>query len=153
MARMLSIWDHIFCFSVQYLSSLLLVCSFVYPSVYYYHYHHHHHHHRRRRRHYYYCYCCCCYYCLTVFYCLPVSLLGSLPACLPVCLSVCLRATCVHESNLLELCCNSPAGLIFRQSWIIGHFHDCLILLQLPELISAFLSDKNFVIPAAGKYQ
>ena len=35
----------------------------------------------------------------------------------------------------------------------IGHFHDGVILLQLPEFISFSFSNSNFVIPGESKEQ
>ena len=41
----------------------------------------------------------------------------------------------------------------FREDTPIGHFHDGVILLQLPEFISFSFSNSNFVIPVDSKEQ
>ena len=40
-----------------------------------------------------------------------------------------------------------------RRLYLIGHFHDGVILLQLPEFISFSFSNSNFVIPVESKEQ
>ena len=53
------------------------------------------------------------------------------------------------KKNIGTLClfCN------FRKPHAIGHFHNGVILLQLPEFISFSLSNSNFVIPGESKEQ
>ena len=38
-----------------------------------------------------------------------------------------------------------------RNNSLIGHFHDGIILLQLPEFISFSFTNSNFVIPVDSK--
>ena len=41
----------------------------------------------------------------------------------------------------------------FLERFSIGHFHDGVILLQLPEFISFSFSNSNFVVPVESKEQ
>ena len=48
---------------------------------------------------------------------------------------------------------SASGSLSFPSKYVIGHFHDGVILLQLLEFISISFSNSNFVIPVDSKEQ